>query len=95
MGSSWSPCKTYAHGELIGTAFAVWAPNARNVSLISDLNFWDKKTNPMIPLGSNGLWEVFIPDLGPGTKYKFANLCYHLTLSMLRKHTTHPLPPLS
>jgi 1,4-alpha-glucan branching enzyme len=57
---------------LIGTAFAVWAPNARNVSLISDLNFWDKKTNPMIPLGSNGLWEVFIPDLGPGTKYKFA-----------------------
>ena len=59
-------------GELIGTAFAVWAPNARNVSLISDVNFWDKKTNPMIPLGSNGLWEIFIPDLGPGTKYKFA-----------------------
>lgn len=64
--------KRDALGELIGTAFAVWAPNARNVSLICDSNFWDKKTNPMIPLGSNGLWEIFIPDIGPGTKYKFA-----------------------
>lgn len=64
--------KRDSNGDLIGTSFAVWAPNARNVSLISDANFWDKKTNPMIPLGSNGLWEIFIPDLGPGTKYKFA-----------------------
>jgi 1,4-alpha-glucan branching enzyme len=61
-----------SEGGLIGTAFAVWAPNARNVSLICDNNVWDRKTNPMIPLGSNGLWEIFIPDLGPGTKYKFA-----------------------
>jgi 1,4-alpha-glucan branching enzyme len=61
-----------ASGELIGTSFAVWAPNAKNVSLICDSNFWDKKTNPMIPLGSNGLWEIFIPEIGPGTKYKFA-----------------------
>ena len=61
-----------SENELIGTAFAVWAPNARNVSLICDNNFWDRKSNPMIPLGSNGLCEIFIPDLGPGTKYKFA-----------------------
>lgn len=67
-----SHVKRDANGELIGTSFAVWAPNARNVSLICDTNFWDRKTNPMIPLGSNGLWEIFIPDLGPGTKYKFA-----------------------
>ena len=59
-------------GELIGTAFSVWAPYARRVSLVCDNNFWDKKTNPMIPLGSNGLWEIFIPDIGPGVKYKFA-----------------------
>ena len=59
-------------GELIGTAFAVWAPNARSVSLIGDHNFWDKKVNPMIPLGASGIWEIFIPDLGPGSKYKFA-----------------------
>ena len=59
-------------GALIGTAFAVWAPNARNVSLVCDKNFWDRKTNPMIPMGSNGLWEIFIADIGPGEKYKFA-----------------------
>lgn len=67
-----SHVKRTESGELIGTAFAVWAPNARNVSLISDHNYWDKNTNPMIPLGSNGIWEIFIPDLAPGTKYKFA-----------------------
>jgi len=59
-------------GELIGTAFSLWAPNAKRVSLICDANFWDKEINPMIPLGSNGLWEIFIKDVGPGLKYKFA-----------------------
>lgn len=59
-------------GELIGTAFSLWAPNARRVSLICDANFWDKEIHPMIPLGSNGLWEIFIKDVGPGLKYKFA-----------------------
>ena len=59
-------------GELIGTAFAVWAPNARKVSLIGDHNYWDKSANPMIPLGANGIWEVFIPGIGSGAKYKFA-----------------------
>ena len=60
------------HGEILGTAFSVWAPNARAVSLIGDHNFWDKSAHPMIPLGSNGIWEVFIPSIGAGTKYKFA-----------------------
>lgn len=64
--------KRTSDGELIGTSFSVWAPNAMNISLICDNNFWDKKTNPMIPLGPSGVWEVFIPDLGPGVKYKFA-----------------------
>lgn len=59
-------------GELLGTAFALWAPNARSVSVIGDHNSWDRRANPMIPLGANGLWEVFIPDVGPGLKYKFA-----------------------
>ena len=59
-------------GELLGTAFSVWAPNARAVSLIGDHNFWDKAAHPMIPLGSNGIWEVFAPSVGAGTKYKFA-----------------------
>ncbi len=59
-------------GELLGTAFSVWAPNAHAVSLISDINFWDKNTHPMIRLGSSGIWEIFIPDIGAGVKYKFA-----------------------
>lgn len=59
-------------GELIGTAFSVWAPNAKAVSLICDSNFWDKNSNPMIRLGASGIWEIFLPDVGAGTKYKFA-----------------------
>jgi 1,4-alpha-glucan branching enzyme len=60
------------NGELLGTAFTVWAPNARAVSLISDLNYWDKNTHPMVRLGSSGIWEIFIADIGAGVKYKFA-----------------------
>jgi 1,4-alpha-glucan branching enzyme len=40
--------------------------------LISDLNYWDKNTHPMIRLGSSGIWEIFIADIGAGVKYKFA-----------------------
>ncbi len=59
-------------GQILGTAFSVWAPNARAVSLIGDHNFWDKNTHPMVRLGSTGIWEVFIPGIGVGTRYKFA-----------------------
>ena len=59
-------------GNIIGTAFSVWAPNAQSVSLIGDHNFWDRRSNPMIPLGISGTWEIFIPDVGAGLKYKFA-----------------------
>ncbi|MEI8066546.1 MAG: 1,4-alpha-glucan branching protein GlgB [Actinomycetes bacterium] len=59
-------------GQLIGTAFSVWAPNARSVSLVGDNNYWDRNTHPMVPLGGNGIWEIFIAGVGPGTKYKFA-----------------------
>ena len=58
--------------ELLGTAFSVWAPNAQAVSLIGDHNFWDKNTHQMIRIGSSGIWEIFIPDIGVGTRYKFA-----------------------
>lgn len=59
-------------GALLGTTFTVWAPNARAVSLIGDHNYWDKKTNPMVRIGSYGIWEIFISDIGAGYKYKFA-----------------------
>ncbi|CAB4537309.1 unannotated protein [freshwater metagenome] len=59
-------------GELLGVAFSVWAPNAQAVSLIGDHNFWDKNTHKMFRIGSSGIWEIFIPDLLSGSKYKFA-----------------------
>ncbi len=58
--------------EVIGVAFSVWAPNAHAVSLIGDHNYWDKNTHQMIRIGSSGIWEIFIPDLTAGAKYKFA-----------------------
>jgi 1,4-alpha-glucan branching enzyme len=59
-------------GALLGTAFSVWAPNAHAVSLIGDHNYWDRNTHQMHRLGSSGIWEIFIADIGAGTKYKFA-----------------------
>ena len=59
-------------GTLLGTAFSVWAPNARAVSLIGDHNFWDRATHQMYRVGSSGIWEIFIADISAGTKYKFA-----------------------
>src|SRR5436190_5771316 len=54
-----------------GTAFAVWAPSARAVSVVGDFNFWDGRIHPMRSLGSSGIWEVFLPGVGQGAVYKF------------------------
>jgi 1,4-alpha-glucan branching enzyme len=59
-------------GALLGTAFSVWAPNAQAVSLIGDHNFWDRNSHKMHRIGASGIWELFIADIGAGTKYKFA-----------------------
>ncbi|MFM7449756.1 MAG: 1,4-alpha-glucan branching enzyme [Leptolyngbyaceae cyanobacterium] len=53
-----------------GVYFAVWAPNARNVSLLGDFNHWDGRQHQMRK-GPTGVWELFIPDLGVGTHYKY------------------------
>jgi 1,4-alpha-glucan branching enzyme len=58
-------------GPIVGTSFAVWAPNARGVRVAGDLNYWDGRANPMRSLGSTGVWELFVPDLGAGARYKF------------------------
>ncbi|MEZ6108826.1 MAG: 1,4-alpha-glucan branching protein GlgB [Pirellulaceae bacterium] len=55
-----------------GINFAVWAPNARTVSVIGDFNQWDGRQHPMRKHVPSGVWELFIPDLRPGVKYKFA-----------------------
>jgi len=54
-----------------GTYFAVWAPNAHSVSVIGDFNGWNKASHPLQPRGSSGIREGFIPELGPGTVYKY------------------------
>ncbi len=53
-----------------GVYFAVWAPNARNVSLLGDFNYWDGRKNQMRK-GPTGIWELFIPGLGVGDRYKY------------------------
>ncbi|MEW5746736.1 MAG: 1,4-alpha-glucan branching protein GlgB [Nitrospirota bacterium] len=63
---------------IAGVHFAVWAPNARRMSVIGDFNGWDGRRHPMRPLGSSGIWELFIPGLGEGLGYKFEVLSrYH------------------
>ena len=54
-----------------GVNFAVWAPNAERVSVVGDFNQWDGRCHPMRALGDGGVWQLFIPDLAPGSLYKF------------------------
>ena len=54
-----------------GVHFAVWTPNARNVSIIGDFNQWHGGKHQMRVLGTSGIWELFIPHIGQGEKYKF------------------------
>ncbi|MFT6564855.1 MAG: 1,4-alpha-glucan branching enzyme [Actinomycetes bacterium] len=59
------------HGPVHGVSFAVWAPNAKGVRVVGDFNYWDGTSTPMRSLGSTGIWELFIPEIGDGTRYKF------------------------
>lgn len=54
-----------------GVAFAVWAPNARRVSVVGNFNGWDGRRHPMRVRGSTGVWELFLPGLGEGEIYKY------------------------
>jgi 1,4-alpha-glucan branching enzyme len=54
-----------------GTAFAVWAPAARRVSVVGDFCRWDGRLLPMRQLGSSGVFELFVPDVAPGAFYKY------------------------
>ena len=59
------------HEGVEGTNFAVWAPNARRVSVVGEFNMWDGRKHAMRLRQSTGVWEIFIPEIGPGTSYKF------------------------
>ena len=54
-----------------GTSFAVWAPAARSVSVVGDFNNWDGRVHQLRSLGSSGIWELFVPGIGPGSRYKY------------------------
>ncbi|MGW0356456.1 1,4-alpha-glucan branching protein GlgB [Nocardia nova] len=62
---------TTLDGEVTGTSFAVWAPNARGVTVFGDFDSWSGTSAPMRRLGSSGVWEVFVPGVAAGTRYKY------------------------
>ncbi len=54
-----------------GACFRVWAPNAERVSVVGDFNRWDGRLHPMASLGASGIWELFLPGLAAGDRYKY------------------------
>ena len=67
--------KLGAHPRVVegvkGVSFAVWAPNAKRVSVIGNFNRWDGRLYPMRSMGGSGVWEIFVPGAGPGELYKY------------------------
>ncbi|MCF3973228.1 1,4-alpha-glucan branching protein GlgB [Paracoccus salsus] len=59
------------HEKVAGTHFAVWAPNARRVSVVGPFNQWDGRRHPMRRVGGSGVWEIFLPGIGDGELYKY------------------------
>jgi 1,4-alpha-glucan branching enzyme len=54
-----------------GVGFSVWAPAARSVSVVGDFNGWDGRLHPMRSMGSSGIWELFVPGVPEGSRYKY------------------------
>ena len=70
------------HQGVSGVSFAVWAPNAHAVRVVGDWNFWDGRVHQMRSLGSSGVWELFIPEVIPGARYKYELITPHHDLSL-------------
>lgn len=68
--------------NVTGVRFAVWAPNARRVSVVGEFNGWDGRRHPMRPRGSSGVWELFVPRLDAGALYKYEILGPHGVLPL-------------
>ena len=68
---------------IAGTRFAVWAPNALLVSVVGNFNDWDTRRNPMRQR-TGGVWEIFIPGVGPGTAYKYAVKSHYRGYSQMK-----------
>lgn len=69
-----------------GTHFAVWAPNAKHVSVIGDFNGWNRSANPLgARWDSSGIWEGFIPHVKKGELYKYVITCHHSDYSVEKR----------
>ncbi len=68
---------------IAGIAFAVWAPNARRVSVVGDFNGWNDRAHPMRLCGS-GIWELFLPEISIGALYKYAILSWNRGYQVLK-----------
>ncbi len=75
------------HKDVHGVYFAVWAPNAKSVSVIGDFNNWDTTKNHLKPRGHSGIWEGFIPGASIGNRYK-----YHI-ISRFHNYTVNKADP--
>ena len=83
-----------ALGDSVGTAFALWAPNAQAVRVVGDFNHWSGGAHAMRNMGSSGVWELFIPGVASGTKYKYEILTksgnWNSKIDPLGKFFEHP-----
>ncbi len=85
-------------GDAAGVHFAVWAPNAERVSVVGDFNQWDGRVHPMRRLGPSGVWEIFVPGVREGARYKFeirSNLHGELLLKTDPFGSAFEIPPLT
>ena len=78
-----------------GVSFAVWAPNARRVSVVGDFNQWDGRRHTMRLLGASGVWEIFVPGASQGAHYKFEleNVNGHVVLKTDPFGHFYEIPP--
>jgi 1,4-alpha-glucan branching enzyme len=60
-----------------GVRFAVWAPNAESVNVVGEFNGWDGGSHKMEPVGQSGIWNLFVPGIGPGAVYKYEVTTVH------------------
>jgi len=83
------------HQDTTGTAFAVWAPGARSVRVVGDFNGWDGRLHPMRRIGSSGVWEIFLPGIGHGARYKYEIITAdgHLSLKADPMAVATEVPP--
>lgn len=99
-GSHWKLAERFGAiprliNQVPGVSFAVWAPNAKHVSVVGDFNSWDGRIHPMRLRHQAGVWEIFIPRLGPGERYKFEiesreGLLLPLKADPVARSTEHP-----